>query len=166
LREIAQISKENAEGAMYREKQIKFRCDEMNLSIKNFEVTNKNVVRYTGNNTHAIVNHFEPLSKVGVYYFQAKIIKTYSKNLIFGVCTHDVKSLLNIYQSAQFIGLNLSERTILNNSKTDIAISHVEIVEGRSIVRVEIDMNKGVISWYLDGGFLCARKLPREIAVK
>jgi len=27
-------------------------------------------------------------------------------------------------------------------------------------------MNKGVISWYLEGGFLCARKLPREIAVK
>jgi len=27
-------------------------------------------------------------------------------------------------------------------------------------------MNKGVVSWFLDGTFLCARKLPREIAVK
>ena len=138
----------------------------MNLNFKSFEVNDKNMIKYVGNNAHAIANHFEPLPKTGVFYFHARIIKTYSKNLIFGVCTHDVKSLLNIYQSAQFIGLNLSERTILNNSKTDIAISHVEIVEGRSVVRVEIDMNKGVISWYLDGGFLCARRLPREIAVK
>ena len=106
------------------------------------------------------------MPKTGIHYFQVKIIKTYGKNLIFGICTNEVKSLLNIYQSPQFIGLNLSERTILGNSKSDIAIQPVEIVEGKSVVRVEIDMNKGVISWYLDHSFLCARKIPREIAVK
>ena len=34
------------------------------------------------------------------------------------------------------------------------------------MIKVEIDMNKSVISWYLDNGFLCARKIPREITVK
>ena len=149
----------------YKEKLIRFKCDETNLNIKNFEITG-NVVKYGNNNVHAILNHFEPLPKTGIHYFQVKILKTYGKNLIFGICTNEVKSLLNIYQSPQFIGLNLSERTILGNSKSDIAIQPVEIVDGKSVVRVEIDMNKGVISWYLDHSFLCARKIPREIAVK
>ena len=69
--------------------------------------------------------------------------------------------MLNIYQSPQFLGLNLGERTVLGNSKSDIAISPVEIVLGKSVIRVEMDMNKGVISWFLDGSFLCARKIPR-----
>ena len=55
---------------------------------------------------------------------------------------------------------------MLGNSKSDVAIQPVDIVEGKSVVRMEIDMNKGVISWYLEGGFLCARKIPREISVK
>lgn len=34
------------------------------------------------------------------------------------------------------------------------------------MVKVEVDMNKSVISWFLDDGFLCARRIPTEITSK
>jgi hypothetical protein len=34
------------------------------------------------------------------------------------------------------------------------------------VVKVEVDMNKSVISWFLDDGFLCARRIPSEITAK
>ncbi len=34
------------------------------------------------------------------------------------------------------------------------------------MVKVEVDMNKAVISWFLDEGFLCARKIPSDITSK
>jgi hypothetical protein len=48
----------------------------------------------------------------------------------------------------------------LGNNKSDVAIPIVEIVEGKSIIKVEYDMNKSVISWFLDDSFLCARRIP------
>lgn len=136
------------------------------MNFKNFEISGQKEVKYLGNNAHSIMNHFEPLPKAGLFFFQVKIIKTYAKNLIFGACTNEIKSLQNIYHSPQFIGLHFSERTILGNNKSDVAIPPQDIIEGKSVVRVEIDMNKTVISWFLDGVFLCARKIPREILVK
>lgn len=97
------------------------------MNFKNFDFSGKNQVKYTGNNIHSIINHFEPLPKSGLFFFQAKIIKTYSKNIIFGVCTNEIKSLQNIYHSPQFIGLHLSEKTILGNNKSDVAIPPVDI---------------------------------------
>lgn len=161
LKEIARMSRESSFVDKYREKHISFKCDESNMNFKNFEISGENEVKYLGNNTHSIINHFEPLPKSGLFVFQAKIIKTYSKNLIFGACTNEIKSLQNIYHSPQFIGLNFAEKTILGNNKSDIAIPPQDITEGKSVVRVEIDMNKTVISWFLDGVFLCARKIPR-----
>lgn len=55
---------------------------------------------------------------------------------------------------------------MLGNNKSDIAIQTVEILEGKSIVKVEVDMNKGVISWFLDDNFLCARRIPGELTIK
>jgi hypothetical protein len=34
------------------------------------------------------------------------------------------------------------------------------------VVKVEADMNKSVISWFLDENFLCARKIPNDIVSK
>lgn len=122
------MSRESAFVDKYKEKIIYFKGDESNLNYGNFEKINGGkVVKYTGNSTHSIYNHFEPLTKTGIFYFQAKIIKTYAKNLIFGVCTGDIKSLVNTYHSPHFMGLLLSERTILGNNKSDVAITPVEI---------------------------------------
>lgn len=54
----------------------------------------------------------------------------------------------------------------MGNNKSDVAIQTVEIVEGKSIVKVEVDMNKSVISWFLDDNFLCARRIPSEVTIK
>jgi len=78
-----------------------------------------------GNNVHTIFNHFEPVSKIGIHYFEAKILKSYGKHFIFGVCNSDIKSIINTYHSPYFLGLYFSERTILGNSKSDVAISPV-----------------------------------------
>lgn len=103
---------------------------------------------------------------MGIHSFKARIIKTYSKNLIFGICSFDIRYTVNSYHSPYFLGLSLSEKTVLGNNKSDVAIQPVEIVEGRSVVKVEVDMNKSVISWFLDDGFLCARRIPGEITSK
>ena len=95
-----------------------------------------------------------------------RIIKTYSKNIIFGVCSFDIRYTINNYHSPYFLGLSLSEKTVLGSNKSDVAIQPVEVVEGKSVVKVEIDMNKSVISWFLDDGFLCARKIPNDIVNK
>ena len=87
LKEIARMSQESAHIDKYKEKLIEFHSDESNLNFKNFEVQQNSIVSYQGGNSHAILNHFEPLPKAGLYYFQAKILKTYGKNLIFGACT-------------------------------------------------------------------------------
>jgi len=86
LKEIARRSQESALVDKYREKIIQFKPDLTNLNFKHFELEGREV-RYQGINFHSILNHFEPLPKVGLYFFQTKIIKTYAKNIIFGVCT-------------------------------------------------------------------------------
>lgn len=47
-----------------------------------------------------------------------------------------------------------------------MAAGPIELVENRSTLRLEIDMNKSVLSWFLDGNFLCARKIPAELLLK
>lgn len=165
--EIERMSKENLIIEKYREKYIRFQGDQKNTNIKNFDISaRKNVIQYKGNNIHTLLNHFEPIPRIGIYYFKSKINKTYGKNIIFGVCSHDIKSSTNSYHSPYFLGLYLSEKTILGNSKSDVAIQPVEIIEGKSIVKIEIDMNKSVVSWFLDETFLCARRIPNEIQNK
>ena len=81
------MSRQHALSNRYKEKIVKFKCDETNLNIKQFTV-NKNVVVAMPNLNHMILNHFEPLLKNGVFYYSTKIVKTERKNIIFGVCTN------------------------------------------------------------------------------
>jgi hypothetical protein len=48
--------------------------------------------------------------------------------MIFGVCSFDIRYTINSYHSPYFIGLSLSEKTVLGNNKSDVAIQPVEIV--------------------------------------
>ena len=57
LKEIARMSRQHLTTNKYKEKLIRFKCDQTNLNIKNFEIAN-NVVKYGNNNVHAILNHF------------------------------------------------------------------------------------------------------------
>jgi len=70
-----------------------------------------------GSNIHTIFNHFEPLPKQGIHYFRIKILKTYGKYILFGVCSSEIKSNTNAYHSPYFIGINLNDRNILGNNK-------------------------------------------------
>jgi hypothetical protein len=161
------MSKENLTIDRYKEKSLRFTPDLKNANIKFFDLTqNRTNIKYLGNNAHTILNHAEPLSKVGIHTFKVKVLKTYAKNLIFGVCSFDIRCTINNYHSPYFLGLSLSERTVLGNNKSDVAIQVVEVVEGKTIIKVEIDMNKSVISWFLDENFLCARRIPNEITCK
>lgn len=81
------MSRDNATTNKYKEKLIKFKPDETNLNIKTFSINNNVIVAHPHNN-HSILNHFEPLSKSGIFYYQVRILKTHGKNLIFGVCTN------------------------------------------------------------------------------
>ena len=65
---------------------------------------------------------------MGIHSIKAKVIKTYAKNIIFGVCAFDIRYSVNNYHSPYFLGLSFSERTILGNNKSDVAIPIVEIV--------------------------------------
>lgn len=154
------MSKENLVIDRFKEKNLGFIPDPNSPNLKFVDLTNRNTIRFTGNNIHTIINHMQPLSKVGIHSIKYKVIKTYAKNIIFGVCAFDIRFSVNNYHSSYFLGLSFSQRTILGNNKSDVAIPIVEIVEGKSIIKVEYDMNKSVISWFLDDSFLCARRIP------
>ena len=66
---------------------------------------------------------------------------------MIGVCGNDIKSTVNSYHSPHFLGLYLINGNLFGNGKNPCVASGFNIVEGESVIKVEIDMNKRWIAW-------------------
>ncbi len=72
---------------------------------------------------------------------------------MLGICGKNIKTAINsdAYYSPFFMGLNLHHCHLFgNNTKLKINLSKLNIVNGESIFKVEINMNKRIIRWFMD----------------
>lgn len=81
-----------------------------------------------GANQHFNFNHFEPLSKSGIYYFNVRIIKTAAGHIMIGICGGDIKSTVYSCLSPQFLGFNLNNGHLYGNGKDPCVASDFNIV--------------------------------------
>lgn len=80
-----------------------------------------------------------------------------------GICGNNIISATNAnaYNSPYFMGFFLYGGYLYGNGKSPIVASNFTIVDGQSIVKVEIDMNKKWISWYLNEALLYSTEITK-----
>lgn len=118
-----------------------------------------------GKDQYTTLNHADPIKKKGISYFKVKIIKTGAKRLFLGICANSIKSEINIssYYSPYFMGLYLASGQLYGNNKNPILASGYSIVDGQSIIKIEINMNKKSLSWFHNDSFLCEAQITKEL---
>lgn len=92
-----------------------------------------------GANEDIIFNHCEVMPKRGIFYFKVKIVHTFGKHIMLGICGKNIKSAINsdAYFSPYFMGLHLHHCHLFGiNGKTKLNFSKLNIVNGESIFKV------------------------------
>jgi len=122
--------------------QINFTGDSSNLDYKSFEIikNGKQIIKME-KDFWKMFNHCLTLPDLGVYYFTFKIVKTADKSIFAGVCGKDIIGEDKAYRSPYFIGLLLNNGNIYFSKTNKVAAGPIELVEGKSIFKVEINMN-------------------------
>jgi hypothetical protein len=106
-----------------------------------------------GTDQHFIYNHFDVIPRKGVVYFKVKIIESSSNYIFLGICGKNIKSSPNVYLDPNFMGLYLNNGN-LYGAKMNSPGAKGLIIEGEPVFKVEIDMNKKVITWYMNDAII------------
>jgi hypothetical protein len=95
-----------------------------------------------GKNIYTNFNHCLPLPNFGLYCFKFKILKTNAKYIVVGICANIIKGEVNRHKSPYFIGMNIYDGNIYSNKESKSgALGGIKMIEGKSIFKLEIDMN-------------------------
>lgn len=113
---------------------------------------------------HLTFSHHEAVQKNGLFYFKVKIIHTTNKIVLLGICGKEIREVPNPYLNHFFMGLYLYNGELYANGKGTQTEAKLTIVEGKSVVKVEIDTRKNKIAWSLDEVLLHRAEIAKELA--
>ena len=105
------------------------------------------------------------LPEKGVFYFKVRVINSAANYIVLGVCGRNIRlnTKKDIFENPYFIGLSLCNGTLFNYGKYETAVPNLKVEKGKTVFKVELDMNNQKISWFSDDVKIYSALISKEI---